>query len=125
MKTPFEGISYIDSGFGIVNAVRVFFDPKANSGDSLSIGNVKLTRKLNVQNDAVNALISEADGIGISAVTDSPEDISGGIKSLPKQIDGMNVVWESDSDSVDVETGSVYKGNGRTKRCSDGKDDFR
>ena len=110
MKTPFAGTSYIGSDFGIVNAVRVLFDPNANSGDSLSIGNVRLTRKLNIQNAAVNALISETGGICISTVTDSPENISGGIKNLPKQINGMNVIWESDSDFVDVETGKVYKG---------------
>lgn len=109
MQTPFAGTEYTGDYYGIVNAVRVFFDPGVNSGDSFSIGNLKLKRKLNVQNSSVNALISAADGIGISAVTDNPNDVSGGIKSLPKQLGGMDVVWECSSNSVDIDTGKVFK----------------
>lgn len=109
MQTPFAGSTYIGDGIGLVNAVRIFFDPGVNSGDSVSIGNLKLTRKQLVPNSSVNALIQAADGIGISAVTDTPNSVSGSIKSLPKQVGGMDVVWESASSSLDVETGRVFK----------------
>lgn len=109
IKTSLSGMAYMGDEYGIVNAVRVFFDPMMNTDDSLSIGNMKLTRKLDIQNDAVNKLISDADSIGIFTVTDNPDNISDGIKKLPEQIDGKSIIWTSDSRSIDIATGYVFK----------------
>ncbi len=111
IQTPLAGIAYTGYEYDIVNSVRVFLDSKMNIDDSLSVGNMKLTRKIDISNDSVDNLISSADDIGISMVTDTPDDISDGIKKLPEKIDGMNIVWTSDSSLVDLETGYVFKGD--------------
>lgn len=109
LKTPISGIASVNDNCDTVNAVRILLDPAMNTDDTLSIGNVKLTRRIDNPNSSTDALISAADSIKISDITDTPDDISNGIKTLPQQVGGAKVIWSSDSGSLDLDTGNVYK----------------
>lgn len=109
----FKNIPYVSpfpaaSGVDMFSTVRVGVDTNNNAGDYVVVKDINLDMVTAEEISSVTSALDVANGIAINALTDTPANVSGNLKSLPSNVGDYTISWTSNSSQVDVTTGEVF-----------------
>ncbi|MBR5518859.1 MAG: InlB B-repeat-containing protein, partial [Clostridia bacterium] len=112
-KIAFRNIRYVtpfpvSSGIDMFSTIRVGVDTNNNAGDYVVIKDIGMQKISGMEIASAKSALSVADGITAYSVTNTPDNVSGNLKALPKKIGEYNIEWKSNSNQVDVETSEVF-----------------